>query len=196
MKITFDTRRVLAQLGGAGALFTCFAVVLNSVQMPNRPTTQAYTLPAAPDPMPPKIEAAAAVEYNNSPGQAAPSSGPPKLQLLANGQASAGQAIQVAIAGVWAPDAGSCSLRDFRKGLLPTVINSDGAWAGETFCMFKNHKETEQGWSVVAACSNSRDQWTTRVSLTVKGERLVWTSRRGTQTYTRCAPDFMVADLR
>jgi hypothetical protein len=35
-----------------------------------------------------------------------------------------------AIIGIRAPH-GSCSARDFRDGLLPTVINAEGAWAGE-----------------------------------------------------------------
>jgi len=31
------------------------------------------------------------------------------------------------------------------------------------------------------------------VRLSVKNERLVWASRRGTQVYTRCGPDFLLA---
>ena len=69
----------------------------------------------------------------------------------------------------------------------------DGAWAGETFCIFSNQKQTETGWKVVANCSNAREQWSTQVRLTLKGDRLKWTSKRGTQDYTRCAPDFLLA---
>jgi hypothetical protein len=100
-----------------------------------------------------------------------------------------------AVVGVWAPD-GSCSARDFRDGLLPTVINAEGAWAGETFCQFTNRKQTEAGWTVVAKCSNGRDRWTSNVRLTVSENRLTWTSRRGTQTYTRCPPDVAMAQAR
>jgi hypothetical protein len=100
-----------------------------------------------------------------------------------------------AIVGVWAPD-GSCSARDFRDGLLPTVINGEGAWAGETFCQFTNRKQTEAGWTVVAKCSNGRDRWTSTVRLTVSENRLTWTSRRGTQAYTRCPPDVAMAHAR
>jgi hypothetical protein len=101
------------------------------------------------------------------------------------------------IAGIWAPDAGSCSARDFRRdGLLPTIINSDGAWAGETSCVFRNQKPTETGLKVVATCSNPRERWTTEVRLTVKDNRLIWASRRGTQVYTRCSPDFRMAAAR
>jgi hypothetical protein len=100
------------------------------------------------------------------------------------------------IVGVWAPDAGACSVRDFRDGLLPTIINTDGAWAGETFCIFKNQRQTETGWKVVANCSNPREHWTTDVRLTVKDNRLIWTSKRGTQTYSRCVTDFLMAAAR
>jgi hypothetical protein len=101
-----------------------------------------------------------------------------------------------AIVGVWAPDAGTCSARDFREGMLPAVINADGAWAGDTFCVFEDKKQTETAWSVVAKCSNPREHWTAKVRLTVHNNRLTWTSRRGTQVYTRCAPDVLMADAR
>jgi hypothetical protein len=98
--------------------------------------------------------------------------------------------------GVWAPDAGTCSAREFREGVLPAVISTDGAWAGETFCMFTSKKQTETGWNVTAKCSNPRERWTTSVRLTVKDNRLTWTSKRGAQTYTRCAPDVLMAAVR
>jgi hypothetical protein len=100
------------------------------------------------------------------------------------------------IVGVWAPDAGTCSARNFREGTLPTVMNTDGAWAGDTFCMFTHQQPTENGWKVVAKCSNPRERWTSNVRLTVTGNRLTWTSRRGTQAYTRCAPDVLMAQAR
>jgi hypothetical protein len=100
------------------------------------------------------------------------------------------------IVGVWAPDAGTCSARNFRQGILPAVINTDGAWAGETFCVFKNKVQTESGWTVVAQCSNPRERWTANVRLTLDGNRLTWTSKRGTQAYTRCATDVLMAEAR
>jgi hypothetical protein len=100
------------------------------------------------------------------------------------------------IVGVWAPNAGTCSARDFREGALPAVISTDGAWAGETFCMFSNKKPTETGWNVVAKCSSPKERWTANVRLTVRDNRLTWTSRRGTQVYTRCAPDVLMAAAR
>ncbi|MGH6739009.1 MAG: hypothetical protein ACREDY_08255, partial [Bradyrhizobium sp.] len=100
------------------------------------------------------------------------------------------------IIGVWAPNAGTCSARDFRQGALPAVISADGAWAGETFCMFSSKKQTDAGWSVVAKCASPKERWTARVQLTVKDNRLKWTSRRGTQLYTRCSSDVLMAEAR
>lgn len=100
------------------------------------------------------------------------------------------------VIGIWAPDAGPCSPRSFHDGVLPTVINAEGAWAGETFCTFSDRQETEAGWKVVARCSSGRTRWTSKVRLTVKDDRLVWTSRRGTQVYSRCTPDTLMAQAR
>jgi hypothetical protein len=100
------------------------------------------------------------------------------------------------IAGIWAPDATTCSAQHFRDGTLPAVINADGAWAGDTFCTFKNHKQADAGWRVMASCSSPREHWTTEVHLTVKDNRLMWKSKRGTQAYARCGPDFRVAAAR
>ena len=101
-----------------------------------------------------------------------------------------------AILGVWAPNAGSCSARDFRDGSLPTVITAEGAWAGETFCLFTKHEPSETGWQVVAKCSSPHERWTSRVRLTVSENRLTWISKRGTQAYTRCAPNVLMAQAR
>jgi hypothetical protein len=98
--------------------------------------------------------------------------------------------------GVWAPNAGTCSASDFRAGALPAVISADGAWAGETFCMFSSKKQTDTGLSVVAKCTSPKERWTAKVRLTVKDNRLKWASRRGTQVYTRCSSDVLMAEAR
>lgn len=97
------------------------------------------------------------------------------------------------LVGVWAPDTAACSVRDFRDGMLPTVINAKGAWAGATFCVFKKKQETKTGWRVVAKCSSLNEHWTADIHLAVKNDRLTWTSKRGSQSYTRCAPGFLMA---
>src|SRR5690349_20619426 len=86
---------------------------------------------------------------------------------------------QDAIVGIWAPDASSCSLQNFKDGLLPTIINRDGASAGDTFCGFHNQRQTDTGWRMDALCTNKQEKWTTHVQLIVKGDRMIWKSKRG-----------------
>jgi hypothetical protein len=117
------------------------------------------------------------------------------VQLSADHNASDGMKNDP-IVGVWAPDPGTCSARNFRAGDLPTVISTDGAWAGETFCMFTRKKQTDAGWRLVAKCSSPRERWTANVRLSVSDNRLTWTSERGSQVYTRCKPDLLTAQAR
>jgi hypothetical protein len=92
-------------------------------------------------------------------------------------------------------DARGCSALD-RSGFLLTIIDTDGARAGETLCTFENKRQTKLGWDVVARCSNSRERWTANVSLSVKDNRLSWKSQRGTQTYLRCQREEMMAQAQ
>ncbi len=103
---------------------------------------------------------------------------------------------QAGIEGIWAPSASSCSLRDLRDGSLATIIGLEGARAGDTYCAFKNQKQTPTGWRVVARCANAQEHWTADVRLTVKDDHLTWISRRGRQDYTRCAPDAVMTAAR
>jgi hypothetical protein len=91
-----------------------------------------------------------------------------------------------AIVGVWVPQPGPCSARTLREGVLPAVISTNGARAGETSCVFTQQKQTTEDWRMRANCSNPHESWTTNVRLSVKDDRLIWTSKRGTQVYTRC----------
>lgn len=194
----------LSRLAAAAALMTCFAIVLDiggwskqggrrSVQAEAGPVAAAVPLPNS------------GTDSDTQPGQSALLT--PVIDLAeftvfettSSSSRDAGAAIPAApprasIIGIWAPDASSCSLRDFRQGLLPTIINTDGAWAGETFCTFTNLKQTPTGWRLVANCVNAEEQWTAQVRLMIKGDRLTWASGRGTQVYRRCTPDFRTAE--
>src|ERR1043166_5355605 len=88
-----------------------------------------------------------------------------------------------AIVGVWAPETRSCSARE---GVLPAIISEHGARAGETSCVFKEQRWTERDFRLRANCTNGHEHWTSNVHLIVKGDRLVWTSKRGAQAYIRC----------
>ena len=87
-------------------------------------------------------------------------------------------------------------LWSFKEGSLPAVITEQGAWAGETFCLFKKLKRTRTDWKAVASCSDSNEDWTTDVQLSVKANRLIWKSKSGTQSYSKCSSDTLVAANR
>lgn len=89
-------------------------------------------------------------------------------------------------AGVWATDEKACSPQLKRNGLIPALISSQGAWAGGTTCSFRSSKRFGNTWTFGAICSDTRRQWKTTVRMSLAGDRLTWTSQRGTQTYVRC----------
>jgi hypothetical protein len=95
--------------------------------------------------------------------------------------------------GIWGADASACSVRLNRKGFLPAVINDEGAFAGDTSCAFKSRKQVAGAWQLVAACANARRRWTSHIRLAVTGNRLIWSSQRGLQTYVRCERGPMMA---
>jgi hypothetical protein len=196
------TRSVAAHTATAAALLVCVAVIAGFGRMDNpAPAEPGRTTPSAapvwttsavePAPSSPiaQAEAAAAVVADLPPPIVVNDIAPAAVPLADASSAETGSEV----IGLWAPDAGSCSLRGFRQGLLPTIINSEGAWAGETFCVFKSRKPTENGWRVVAECSSGNDHWTTQVRLSLKGERLIWESKRGRQVYSRCGTDLRMA---
>jgi len=194
--MSFPARSVLSLLSTAGALLTCFAVVLNVGDLGTAAKRELA---------PPTLNVSSTFEGRF---QTAEDTRPERHDLIVEATAIKTSPVEkveivpipepaaqpsATIVGIWVPEAGACSVRNFRDGTLPTIINMDGAWAGETFCIFSNQKQTETGWKVLANCSNAREQWSTQVRLTLKGDRLKWTSKRGTQDYTRCAPDFQLA---
>lgn len=100
------------------------------------------------------------------------------------------RAAPLGIVGIWAPETtGSCAARNAREGALPAIISEHGARAGETSCVFKNKRRIKSDWRILANCTNGHDRWSSNVRLAVKGNRLIWTSERGTQSYIRCRPN-------
>lgn len=206
MELSSRFQAILPRLAAGAALLTCFAVVFNIGGvgqvggLERAPMTAVPTFVSAPialsergkDPEPPP---ALTPPLDLSVFQVfEPQSSP--IHDIGGGMPLSAVQSHNSIVGIWAPDTSSCSLREFRQGLLPTIINTEGAWAGDTFCSFKNQKQTDTGWRVVATCANTTEQWTTPVRLTIKGSRLTWASKRGMQTYTRCTPNLHMADVQ
>jgi hypothetical protein len=96
-------------------------------------------------------------------------------------------------AGVWAPTADACSPKANSRDLLPAVINQEGAWAGEVSCRFRHIKQSGNVAVTTSTCSDGRKRWTAKVRLAVVGDRLMWSSERGSQTYVRCSPRIIEA---
>jgi hypothetical protein len=205
MRGDFDAQTLLARVGAAGALLICFSIVLGAGHFGSTGKREAMVATTAPTP--PAVSAAAASAEMATPARlepvveavhdAAPAPSSPTLASITDSRADATPiaATHIAMEGVWAPGT-TCTRHSFRDGALPTVINADGAWAGDTFCIFKNKKQTDTTWSLTAECSSGREQWTTRVRVTIAGDRLIWASKRGTQAYARCAPDMLIAEAR
>ena len=175
------------------------AVSQPAIETARAPTVQEPEAAAAPPntavqlPFPPGgpiVQAA----FSNMAQEAAPPVEPPTPPTQSQTDpAESAASPRNTIVGVWAPDAGTCSAHQFRDGALPTVITTDGASAGDTFCIFTKQQETEAGLRVVAKCSSPRERWTSQVRLTVSEQRLTWSSKRGVQHYARCTPDLLMA---
>jgi len=203
----FNTSRfniTLAELGAGAAILTCLLLVLGlgeagKLRPPDAATAEPMAAVRSPAIAPELVMQAFATlgpaRTEQASAAAAISAPAPAPDLPASVPAAPANAT-AAVFGIWVSDRNSCSLQEFRQGVLPAIISMDGAWAGDTFCAFRNHMPTENGWRVLATCANGERQWTTPVSLSAKGDRLIWTSKRGTQVYTRCRPDFLVAGAR
>jgi predicted RNase H-like HicB family nuclease len=193
--------------GTAAAMLTCIAIVLNFGPFARAPTT----VPAGRQSVGVTLQHPAELSTSSRPTIGVPNP-PQSLETTVEGERSSPEPIKASIqapseatsdltkrdivVGVWSPEGGVCSARDFQRGVLPAVISADGAWAGDTFCVFRKKQQTESGWRVLAECSSPREHWTSNVRLSVSENRLVWTSQRGTETYARCAADVLMAQAR
>jgi len=193
----------LSGLSAGAAILTCLALVfgLGEVGKVRQPgATRAETIAAVRSPaIAPELVMQAFAMLGPARTERVPAPAPDPRGSVPAAPASVPAApadTTPTVIGIWVSDRSSCSLREFRQGVLPTIISMDGALAGDTFCAFRNHMPTDNGWRVVASCANAERQWTTQVSLSAKGDRLTWASKSGTQVYTRCRPDFLVAGAR
>src|SRR4051812_12043211 len=145
MKSTFSPASLLYGFAAIGALVTCFAIVLHPLSLSKAPNSglhqDALKLPADLQDRPyveselhskPNSQVADKVTESSV---SVPSLEEAVTPLVAQNETAQHQAT---IVGVWAPEASPCTVRNFRGGFLPTIINTDGAWAGDTFCMFRN----------------------------------------------------------
>lgn len=88
--------------------------------------------------------------------------------------------------GMWGPTSAACLSPSRRRGYLPATITAERARAGRTVCTFHDGHRTGNTWLMAADCSDRGRHWSSQVRLLVEGDRLTWTSNRGTATYIRC----------
>jgi hypothetical protein len=88
--------------------------------------------------------------------------------------------------GKWAANTLACASGRKRTGHLPLTIDGRGASAGGASCSFGKTEQDGNRWVIAAQCRQAGKSWDANVQLVLKGRQLTWTSRRGTQTYTRC----------
>jgi len=91
-----------------------------------------------------------------------------------------------AFVGRWAGDMKACSHKATKSGYLPTVIETRRARAGDASCSFTEKRQAGSTWRLVAQCTSGAERWTAHIEVAVVGDRLTWTSERGSQTYVRC----------
>ena len=89
--------------------------------------------------------------------------------------------------GIWGPTPDACGSGARRRGYIPATITPDRARAGHTLCAFHDLRRTGNAWVASAECRDRRRHWSSLVRLTVDGDRLTWSSGRGTATYVRCS---------
>src|SRR5215204_2212752 len=130
-----------ADTGKAGTIFTATAgaIELTARSQADGPVPEVEAKP---------VPHLASANFAGAASSAASSPTPPAANAPIIQVARVGGQIKPTYAGMWGADQSACSTRN-RKRLLPTMIDTDGARAGETFCRFKKKQETQSGWNMV-----------------------------------------------
>jgi hypothetical protein len=53
-------------------------------------------------------------------------------------------------------------------------------------CEFKAFEPAANEWRVRASCTDRNESWTSNISFTVRGNKLIWSGERGSTSYFRC----------
>ena len=174
---------------GWGGLFAYCATYLRE-DLPFRPLTSAEASRRAEEPprrvtvlpeLPP--EAAPAAQPSTETPSLAGLPAPAPVQAIAPKRAAPATAEYV---GTWGPTPAACLSPSRRRGYLPATISADRARAGKTTCTFHDGHRTGNAWVMAAECSDRGRRWSSQVRLLVDGDRLTWTSSKGSSTYVRC----------
>jgi hypothetical protein len=87
--------------------------------------------------------------------------------------------------GGWGIDVNQC--RQVQSGRSPLTISPRRAEAFGAVCDFGSvQRDSPNVWRVQATCTHQGERWLANVRLTIVGNKLTWSSERGTVTYLRC----------
>ncbi|WP_426214240.1 peptidase inhibitor family I36 protein [Methylobacterium sp. NFXW15] len=180
-------------VAGWGGLFAYCATYLRE-DLPFRPSAPAEDtrrpddarrkVVVLPD-LPPDV-APAAPPAETRLAVAAPVPAPDAIQAVAPTAARRPAQASAEYVGTWGPTPAACLSPTRRRGYLPATISADRARAGRTTCTFHDGHRSGAAWLMAAECSDRGRRWSSQVRLLVEGDRLTWTSNRGTSTYVRC----------
>jgi hypothetical protein len=113
--------------------------------------------------------------------QRAAQRGGPQPAEMARAPQQAAVPVPEAFVGNWASDAAEC-----RASSAGIHVGPGGAEGYGGACSFGSVQREGSAWRVRAACSASGTTWNANIRLAVSGDRLRWSSERGTAVYVRC----------
>ena len=188
----------VALAAGWGILFGYSATFL-SEDLPFRPQgaaspEPAFGFPPLPQPVVAAVQAPAAAPPSapSRVAEPAPAAAPVLAPVLAPVPAPVPAPTPVArlerveYVGTWGPNEAACGKRSRRRGYIPATITPERASAGRTICSFYDGRRVGNAWTMAADCSERGRRWSSQVRLVVDGDRLTWTSGKGTASYVRC----------
>lgn len=176
---------------GWGALFGYSATFLTE-DMPFRPPTTAVVPEAPAFGFPPMPHPVGVQSVAYVPGASAASVGRPAAEpgapaiIPAPAPAPAPRIERAEYVGTWGPNEAACGARSRRRGYIPATITPERASAGRTICSFHDGRRSGNAWVMAADCSDRGRRWSSQVRLVVDGDRLTWTSGKGSASYVRC----------
>ena len=179
---------------GWGILFG-YSVTFLSEDLPFRPV--AVALPDPPNygfpPLPHTITLATTDQAPEAPASHVAAASAPALPSAsavpsapAQPAAPAPRVERADYVGTWGPTEAACGKRSRRRGYIPATITPERASAGRTICSFHDGRRVGNAWTMAADCADRGRRWSSQVRLVVDGDRLTWTSGKGSASYVRC----------
>ena len=87
--------------------------------------------------------------------------------------------------GTWAGNHDSCNQRSKKNSFL-VRITSEKAISDYTSCKFLSMNESNNAFLLTAHCSTGADEWDANISLSRSGNKMTWSSERGTDIFIQC----------